>query len=36
VVALVITRRLPPGTTASPPPAAQPVPERVPDHEGQR
>ncbi len=36
VVALVITRRLPPGTTASPPPAAQPVPARVPDHEGQR
>jgi MFS family permease len=36
VVALVITRRLPPGTTASPPPAAQPVPARVPDREGQR
>jgi len=36
VVALVITRRLPPGTTASPPPAAQPVPARVPDQEGQR
>jgi MFS family permease len=35
VVALMITRRLPPGTTASPPPAAQPVPARVPDHEGQ-
>jgi len=34
VVALMITRRLPPGTTASPPPAAQPVP--VPDQEGQR
>ncbi len=36
VVALVITRRLPPGTTASPPPAAQPVPARVPDQEGRR
>ena len=36
VVALVITRRLPRGTTASPPPAAPPVPARVPDHEGQR
>ena len=36
VVALVITRRLPSGTTASPPPAAQPVPARVPDHKGQR
>jgi MFS family permease len=36
VVALVITRRLPPGTTASPPPAAQPVSARVPDHECQR
>ena len=33
VVALMITRRLPPGTTASPPPAAQPVPVRVPDQE---
>src|SRR5215469_8257489 len=31
VVALMITRRLPPGTTASPPPAAVPV--RVPDQE---
>jgi MFS family permease len=35
VVALVITRRLPPGTTTSPPPAAQPVPAREPDHERQ-
>ena len=35
VVALVITRRLPPGTTASPP-AVQPVSARVPDKEGQR
>jgi predicted MFS family arabinose efflux permease len=33
VVALMITRRLPPGTTASPPPAAQPVPVRVPEQE---
>jgi MFS family permease len=31
LVALVITRRLPPGTTASPPPAEQQVPARVPD-----
>ena len=35
VVALVITRRLPPGTTV-PPPAAQPAPARVPDHQDQR
>jgi len=33
VLALVITRRLPPGTTASPPPDGQQVPARVPEQE---
>jgi hypothetical protein len=35
VVALVVTRRLPPGTTASPPPVTQRVPAPVPDQEAQ-
>jgi hypothetical protein len=33
VVALAVTRRLPPGTTASPPPVTQRVPAPVPDQE---
>jgi MFS family permease len=36
VVALVITRRLPPGTTATPPPVTQRVPAPVPGQKAQR
>jgi MFS family permease len=36
ILALVITRRLPPGTTASPPPAGQQVSAPAPEQEGRR